>query len=83
MTQFSISTPRLLKVRAQDHGADKPVVADFVEETELQGQRFLCSGELSYLFGGVSLGCRVELIGFVEQLGDADEIGGSELPVYD
>ena len=74
---------QLLRVRTKYHGADKSVVAVFVQEPELQSYRLLCGGEMSYLFRSVSLGRRVELIGFVEQLRDAREIGWGKLPEYD
>ena len=72
MTQLSISNiSARLRIRAKDHGADKPVVAEFVQQPKLQSHCFLCGGETSDLFGSVSLGRRVELIGFVEQLRNA------------
>src|SRR5262249_54099917 len=73
---------RLLRVGTQDHCTNQAVVAEFVEQAELQSDGFGRRGATCNLFGGVSPSCGVELIGLVDQLRDAPEVGGRERAEY-
>ena len=65
---------------AEDHGADETVVADSIQEAEFQSQNVKIVNDICYLLGGVAPGCRVELVGLVDQLDDAGVIDSRERP---
>jgi hypothetical protein len=70
----------IIRRRAQDHRADKTVVAQPIEKAELQGQGAGIIHDLRDLFTRIAAGGGVELVGLVEELDDPSLIDGSERP---
>ena len=68
--------------RAQDHRADKTVVAQPIDKAELQGQGVGIIHDLRNLFTRIAAGGGVELVGLVEELDDPSLIDGGERSKY-
>ena len=80
ITQLTSSSDRLRLVpafilgRLEQHDADDAVVAELVEQAELQRQRLRVGGERRHLRLGAADRRGVELVGLVDELGDAGEV---------
>jgi hypothetical protein len=69
-----------LRVRTQNHRADQTVVAEPVDEAELQRETSVAGDEPRHILKGMPPGRRIKLIGFPDQLCDTRQIDGSEGP---
>src|SRR5262249_52975357 len=67
---------------AKDNRANETVVANSIQKAELKGQSGGQSGKICYLFGRVASCCRVELVGFVDQLDNPAVVDGREWSEY-
>ena len=67
-----------LRVRTQNHRADKTIVAEPVDEAELQRETSIGGDEPRHIFMGMTSGRRIKLICFPDQLCDTRQIDGLE-----
>lgn len=69
-----------LRVRAHNHRANKAVVAEPVDQAELQGEAAVGGDKPLNILKGMAPGCQIKLISLADELCDTREFDGLEGP---
>lgn len=69
-----------LRVRAHNHRADKAVVAEPVDQAELEGETAVGGDKPLNILKGMAPGCQIKLIGLADELCDTRKFDGLERP---